>query len=114
MSDVAIGAISASLDGLAARERIIAQNLANSDTPGYVAGRVNFESSLRSAIAGGDPSQFSISTTNSTDPSNLNGNNVSVDAESVSLTDTALHYQLMTEAMNNTFHILHESMRRDL
>jgi flagellar basal-body rod protein FlgB len=114
VSNSAIGAIQASLDGLAARERITAQNLANADTPGYIAGRVDFESSLRKAIAGGDPSGFSISTSTSTDPSNINGNNVSVDSESVSLTDTALHFQLMTEAMNNTFHVLHEAMRRDL
>lgn len=114
MTDLAIGAISASLDGLAARERIIAQNLANADTPGYIAGRVNFESSLRNAVASGDPSQFQISTTSSTDPTNLNGNNVSVDSESVSLTDTALRYQLMTEAMTNVFHVLHDAMRRDL
>ena len=114
MTDLAIGAIESSLDGLAARERIIAQNLANADTPGYIAGRVSFESSLQKAIANGDPSQMSISTTSSTDPTNLNGNNVSVDSESVSLTDTALHYQLMTQAMNNVFHVLHDSMRRDL
>jgi flagellar basal-body rod protein FlgB len=114
VSNSAIGAIQASLDGLAARERIIAQNLANADTPGYVAGRVDFESSLRKALASGDPTDFSIDTSSSTAPRNLNGNNVSVDAESVALTDTALHFQLMTEAMNNQFHLLHESMRRDL
>ena len=114
MTDLAIGAIQASLDGLAARERIIAQNLANADTPGYLAGRVDFESSLRKAIANGDPSQMSVNTFSSSDPTNLNGNNVSVDAESVALTDATLHYQLMTEAMNNEFHVLHESMRRDL
>lgn len=114
MTSTAIGAIQASLDGLAARERIIAQNLANSDTPGYLAGRVDFETSLRQAIANGDPSQATVNTSTSTDPSNLNGNNVSVDEESVSLTATALQYQLMTQAMNNQFHILHESMREDL
>jgi flagellar basal-body rod protein FlgB len=114
VSTSAIGAIQASLDGLAARERIISQNLANADTPGYIAGRVDFESSLRKAVADGNPSEFSVNTSSSTDPSNLNGNNVSVDAESVSLTDTTLHFQLMTEAMNNSFHVLHEAMRRDL
>jgi flagellar basal-body rod protein FlgB len=114
MSDLAISAISASLDGLAAQERIIAQNLANADTPGYTAAQVNFEDSLRSAIAKGDPSQFSVTTTPTTDPANVNGNNVSVDEQSVSLTGTALQYQLMTSAMNNELHLLHESMRSDL
>ncbi len=114
MSDLAIGAIQASLDGLAARQRIIAQNLANADTPGYLAGRVDFESSLRNAVNSGDPGQASINTSTSTDPSNLNGNNVSVDDETVAMTDTTLRFQLMTEAMNNKFHILKESMRRDM
>jgi flagellar basal-body rod protein FlgB len=114
MTDLAIGAIQASLDGLSARERIIAQNLANADTPGYVAGRVDFESSLRKAVADGNLNDVSINTSASTDPLNLNGNNVSVDSESVALTSTALQYQLMTEAMNNSFHVLHEAMRRDL
>jgi flagellar basal-body rod protein FlgB len=114
MSDLAISAISASLDGLAAQERITAQNLANADTPGYIAGRVDFESSLKNAIASGDPSKFAISTAPSTDPTNVDGNNVSVDEESVTLTGTALQYQLMTSAMNNELHILHESMRSDL
>ena len=114
MSDLAISAISTSLDGLAAQERIIAQNLANTDTPGYTASQVNFEDSLRNAIAKGDPSQASITTTPTTDPANVNGNNVNVDTQSVALTSTALQYQLMTSAMNNELHLLHESMRSDL
>ena len=51
MLDLTMQAIQTSLDGLAARQRIIAQNLANSETPGYIAQNVNFEDSLRSAMA---------------------------------------------------------------
>ena len=59
-------AIQASLDGLAARQRISAQNLANSETPGYIAKNVSFEDSLRSAIASGDPAQASVTESNTT------------------------------------------------
>src|SRR5262249_14890668 len=55
--DLTMQAIQTSLDGLAARQRIEATNLANAETPGYTAQTVNFEDSLASAIAGGDPSQ---------------------------------------------------------
>ena len=83
MIDPTMQAIQTSLDGLAARQRIIAQNLANSETPGYLAQNVNFEDSLRTAMASGDPGQAAITTSNSTDPTMPNGNNVNVDTQTV-------------------------------
>jgi flagellar basal-body rod protein FlgB len=114
MLDLTMQAIQASLDGLAARQRITAQNLANSETPGYIAQNVSFEDSLSSAIANGDPTQAGISTGATSDPVNINGNNVSVDTETLSMVDTGLRYQLATESMNNKFRVLHDSMRMDL
>jgi flagellar basal-body rod protein FlgB len=112
--DLTIQAIQSSLDGLAARQRIIAQNLANSETPGYLAKDVSFEDSLRSALASGDPNRTSISTTNTSDPTTPNGNNVKVDAQTIALVDTGLRYQLATASINNEFNILRTSMRQDL
>ncbi len=112
--DLTMQAIQASLDGLAARQRIIATNLANSETPGYLAQTVSFEDSLSSALASGDPAQAQISTGTTNDPVNINGNNVSVDKETLAMVDTGLRYQLATESMNNKFRILHDSMRQDL
>jgi len=112
--DPTMQAIQTSLDGLAARQRIIATNLANSETPGYIAQNVNFEDSLRSAMSAGDPTDATVSTSNSSDPTLPNGNNVNVDAETVSLVDTGLRYQLATQSMNNEFNILRTSLRQDL
>ena len=114
MFDSTIQAIQTSLNGLAARQRIIATNLANAETPGYLAQNVNFEDSLRTAMANGDPSQAAITTSTSTDPTGVNGNNVNVDTETVSLIDTGLRYQLATQSMNNEFNIVRDSMRQDL
>ncbi|HUI47405.1 MAG TPA: hypothetical protein VL119_01835 [Acidimicrobiia bacterium] len=112
--DLTMQAIQASLDGLAARQRIEATNLANSETPGYTAQTVNFEDSLSAAIANGDPTQTQITTGVTTDPPNINGNNVSVDTETIQMIDTGLKYQLATQEMNNKFRILHDSTRQDL
>ena len=114
MLDLTMQAIQASLDGLAARQRVIADNLANSETPGYTAQTVSFEDSLASAIGNGDPTQTSITPGVTNDVRDGLGNNVSVDGETLSLIDTGLRYQLMTESMNNKFRVLHDSMRQDL
>jgi flagellar basal-body rod protein FlgB len=106
MIDSTGSAVYAALNGLAARQRVIADNVANVETPNYIAGRVSFEDSLRAAIETGDPGATSTLTTQSTDPVNLNGNNVSLDKEVVSMTDTDLTYQLMVQAMNQKFGLL--------
>jgi flagellar basal-body rod protein FlgB len=111
--DVTMRAIQASLDGLAARQRLTAENIANAEVPGYLASRVDFESSLRDALEAGDLSDLKMSTTSSLAPTGVNGNNVNLDEESITNIDTGLRYQMMTEAMNAKFHVLKTSMRRD-
>ena len=58
--------------------------------------------------------EAAITTSDSTDPTNPNGNNVNVDTETVALMDTGLRYQLATQSMNNEFSILRDSIRQDL
>ena len=98
------------LNGLAARQRVIANNVANVETPGFIAGRVTFEESLRAAVADGDTADASLSTVSSADPANLNGNNVSLDREVVALNETDLAYQLMIQALNHKFGLLRAAM----
>ncbi len=110
MTDLTAAAIHNALSGLAARQRVLADNVANVETPGFRAGRVDFESSLAAALTSGDPDRATTSTTRSTSSAQPNGNNVSLDEEIVSLTDTGLRYQLMTEAMNQKFRLLRTAM----
>src|SRR2546423_8060804 len=86
--DLTMQAIQSSLDGLAARQRIIAQNLANSETPGYIAQTVSFEDSLASAVASGDPTSSQQSTGTTSDPTTINGKTVNVDTETLSMVTT--------------------------
>ncbi len=106
MIDSTGSAIYAALNGLAARQRVVANNVANVETPGFIAGQVSFEDSLREAIADGDAVATYVSTRRSADPVNVNGNNVSLDNEVVSLTETDLAYQLMIQALNHKFGLL--------
>ena len=104
VNDLASGAIRVALRGLAARQRAIADNVANSETPGFRAGRVTFEDSLRAAVAAGDPTTADVARFRSTAPRGPNGNNVVLEEELVN--DTDLRYGLMVEAMSNKFRLL--------
>ena len=105
-------AVHAALRGLSARQRTLADNIANLETPGFLAGRVSFEDSLSRAVAAGTPATASVETARSLAPTGVNGNNVNLDEETVALIDTQLKYQTMTEAMNAKFRLLRTSIGR--
>lgn len=106
MNDVTTDTLHSALRGLAMRQRVIADNIANLDTPGFLAGRVQFEASLRNAIAGGDPSSVRPSPARSLAPTGVNGNNVNLDEETLANIDTGLRYQVVVEAMSAKFGLL--------
>ena len=98
--------------GLAVRQRTIADNMANVETPGFVANRVDFESALRAALDTGEsPTQVEATSTPTSDPISPNSSNVNVDAETVDMIDTGLRYQLMVEGINSKFQILKTAIR---
>ena len=56
VGDATMSALHYALNGLALRQRTIADNIANIETPGFLAGKVSFEDALRSSVADGtDP-----------------------------------------------------------
>ena len=106
MNDLTTETLHAAMRGLAARQRVIADNVANLDTPGFLAGRVEFESALREAVEAGDPSDATATTRRSLAATGVNGNNVNLDEETLANIDTGLRYQLVVEAMNAKFSLL--------
>ena len=112
IGDVTSSALKAALDGLAQRQRVTADNIANINTPGFLAGRVDFESSLRGAIAGGDdPASANAVTARSLEPTNTNGNNVNLDSETIIATETGLRYQLALNALDGKYNQLRTALR---
>ena len=103
-------ALHQAMRGVGARRQSIQDNLANVETPGYLANTVSFEDSLRQALAGGDPAAMKTTTARSSAPTNESGNNVQVDQEVVSLTENELRGGLLLEAMNAKFRLLRTSI----
>src|SRR3954466_15628991 len=70
-------ALHSALDGLAYRQRVTADNIANVDTPGFTATKVDFEDSLRGALEDGTYSEGETvpTTSSSTAQRGANGNN---------------------------------------
>ena len=112
IGDVTPPALHAALSGLAQRQRVTADNIANIQTPGFLAGVVDFESSLRGAISSGEtPSLNGGNVARSLQPTNTNGNNVNLDQETVIATETGLRYQLALNALDGKYNVLRSSLR---
>lgn len=107
------------LDGSWQRQRAIANNIANHETPGYKAIEVDFEKSLETEIKkleNGIPTKEKIaegidslknseinvfsdySTSNRAD-----GNNVDMDLENIEMAKTQIQYQYLTRSMTDMF-----------
>ncbi len=120
--------LQAALSGLAARQRAISDNVANIDTPGFKASRVEFEEALKSAMgredgrprvlmltkvenglpsAPGDPADLKAQAFISNDTSRrLYGNNVDIDQEMVKLAETNLTYNALAQLTNSRLSLL--------
>jgi flagellar basal-body rod protein FlgB len=99
---VTMNALTSALDGLAARQRAIANNIANVNTVGYRAQRVTFESALAASVRNGDGS-VTATTQTSLEPTRLDGNNVNLDTETLSNIDTVLRFQFASNAASAQF-----------
>lgn len=107
---VTFRALNSALDGLAERQRAVANNIANVNTPGYRAQRVQFEDALAASVGRGDGA-VEASTALSLEPTRQDGSNVNLDTETLSNIDTVLRYQFATTAMNGQFTSIRTAMR---
>ena len=103
IADATSTALHAALSGLAQRSRVTADNIANLQTPGFLAGRVDFESDLRDAVAEGRTPTGVGEVSRSLQPTRTDGNNVNLDEETLSAQETGLRYELAITALTNKF-----------
>jgi flagellar basal-body rod protein FlgB len=106
----------AAMSGLAARQRTIANNVANVDTPNFKASEVRFEDALKSAIGRSSPgasvnqnslnSEVSRSSVVNTTSTRADGNNVDIDREMEMLGESNLTYSALTQVMSSRIGIL--------
>jgi flagellar basal-body rod protein FlgB len=113
-SDSALQLSRLALDGLALRQDVTSENIANVDTPGYKAKEVSFEQTLKE-VMNGKPKNLNLVRT---DPKHLDipgsqilfkqtesrfgtpradGNNVDIDREMVQMNETAIRQSAVTQ-----------------
>ena len=112
--------LQAALSGLAARQRTIANNVANVDTPGFKASEVNFEALLNQAVSragsGSNPgtpvnqsaldAQMRTPTLIDSTSTRADGNNVDIDQQMELLSEANLNYSALTQVMSTRLGIL--------
>ena len=111
--------IKTALEGLVARQRTIADNVANVDTPEFKASHVSFETALKQAAGTVDeplkmmkvqnavagpadaPADAKPTVTQESDTGRrLDGNNVDVDREMLELADTNVRFNALVHVMS--------------
>lgn len=103
LDDISSVALQVAIGGLAQRQQVSANNIANTETPNFTASTVSFESSLADAVRNGDPAAATVTIGGTGDAPGANGNNVSLDSEFVTATKTTLQEQLLTSALTSKY-----------
>ncbi len=117
--------LGAAMTGLATRQRVISNNVANVDTPDFKASTVSFEQALRRAANRGDGGFKMFSVANAVagpddGPANVvpevvrlddttqrrDGNNVDIDQEMVELAETNVTYNALAQLTNSRMQVL--------
>lgn len=106
------------LDATWQRNKAISENIANIDTPGYKRQDVSFEEQMSKALKKNrtdvtelervQPRQYTV---NSGLSYRLDGNNVDIDTEMVSLAENQLRYNTLTSQVNYNFERLKNVLR---
>jgi flagellar basal-body rod protein FlgB len=111
------------------RHRLIASNIANADTPGYVAKEMDFASALRQATGqAATPGQMSVTTRGHLQPlagargetglryataaqTNLDRNTVDMDRERASFADNSVKYEATLRFINGSVRTMLDAIK---
>jgi flagellar basal-body rod protein FlgB len=116
MNDATVEALSRFLDVNVARYRLIASNLANVDTPGYRARDLDFHAELaRASLTGedGDVSYASYTPVARTLHGLIerpDGNDVSVERETLAMAETQMRFNLGVSLLKDEFHTISQAI----
>ncbi len=92
-------ALESAMSGSALRNTLLTNNLANVDTPGYQPEDVNFQSTLQSAIASGQPiDQVTFQPYTVQQAVGPDGNGVSPEQQQAALSQNGLLYETLTQS----------------
>jgi flagellar basal-body rod protein FlgB len=78
---------------VSARQKLVASNIANVDTPGYQTKDIDFQSELESQLSGSKPNVVEVSGLRTKN----DGNNVDMDREARLLAENALRFSVASQ-----------------
>ena len=92
---------------LSARQKLVASNIANVDTPGYITKDIDFQFEYMSQIQDGSPNVVDAPGL----PVKNDGNNVSLDREARLLAENALRFNLASSLMKTQFKMINAAIQ---
>ncbi|HEX3743817.1 MAG TPA: flagellar basal body protein [Bryobacteraceae bacterium] len=106
MIDRLSGQLERYLDLLSARQKLVASNIANADTPGYHTKDIDFQTEFQQALSG-TPSVLEVAGL----PAKNDGNNVSLDRESRLLSENALRFNAAASLLHTQISTLRAAIK---
>lgn len=103
--------LEAAMRGAWQRQTLLTNNMANVDTPGYQREELDFQSTLRGALASGESLEgvaFQPQVEARSD--SPNGNGVSIEQEAALLSENGLDYEALTEMLGSHDETLRAAM----
>jgi len=95
------------MDLLGARQKLVASNLANADTPGYQTKDLDFQSEFQSAVRDASPRAIEVAGLKTKN----DGNNVSVDREARLLAENALRFNIASQLVRREIQSLRNAIQ---
>ncbi|HPF12709.1 MAG: flagellar basal body rod protein FlgB [Planctomycetes bacterium] len=98
------------------RQRVLSNNIANQNTPGFKRRNVEFESLLTREMERFQPQVDRVqpeSTIDTTSPSQPNGNNVNMELEVASMRENMLRYEMYATIMSGNVKIMSSAINGD-
>jgi flagellar basal-body rod protein FlgB len=87
---------------LSTRQKVVASNIANADTPGYRTQDIDFQSALQSAASGTPPNSIEVAGLRVKN----DGNNVSLDRESRLLAENAMRFNIASNLLKSQLKVV--------
>jgi flagellar basal-body rod protein FlgB len=106
MLDPVAGQLERYMDLLSTRQKLVASNIANTDTPGYHTQDIDFQSEFQKAMAD-TPDILEVAGL----PMKNDGNNVSLDREARLLSENALRFSVASSLMRSQIATLRSAIK---
>ncbi len=106
-------ALQRAISGAAMRQEVLANNLANAETPGFRRSDVDFHSTLAQAMKSGDAEAIEGTTFAAQQESQVmraDGNGVDIDVENATMASNALEYETLVAVARGRTDVLRSAM----